>query len=87
MNLCVLFRKPFGLGLAIFVGLALRAEQPVGTGALADATATKGLSLQPPAPTSPVDRFRSLLGMTPAERREFIATRPPEAQKVIQEVS
>jgi len=37
----------------------------------------------PPAPKPPVDLFRSLLTMTPQERREFLAKRSPEAQKLI----
>ncbi len=39
--------------------------------------------LMPPAPTlkSPVDSFRALLVMPQAERREQLATRPPEIQQ------
>jgi hypothetical protein len=46
-------------------------------------TAQKPFNLQPPPPKSPVDSFRSLLVMSPIERREFISKRPPEAQKII----
>jgi hypothetical protein len=35
----------------------------------------------PPMPKSPVDSFRELLAMKPAEREQFLATRPPEIRK------
>lgn len=34
-----------------------------------------------PSPKSPVDSFRELLAMKPAERGQFLATRPPEIRK------
>lgn len=37
----------------------------------------------PPLPKSPVESFRELLTMTPAERRQAVADRPPENQKLI----
>jgi len=44
------------------------------------------VKVTPPLPTPPkppVDQFRSLLAMSPVERREFLAKRSPEAQKLI----
>jgi len=38
---------------------------------------------RPPLAKPPVELFRSLLVMAPAERREFLANRSPEAQKLI----
>src|SRR5437762_10215665 len=36
-----------------------------------------------PSPKSPVDLFRDLLAMSPAERKNFLTNRPPAAQKMI----
>ena len=40
-------------------------------------------SSPPPSPKSPVESFRALLAQTPQERRQSIADRPPEVQKLI----
>jgi hypothetical protein len=41
--------------------------------------------ISPPMPAvkSPVELFRELLAMTPAERRQFLTNRPPASQKLI----
>jgi hypothetical protein len=47
--------------------------------------ATPSLPILPPTPSvkSPVELFRELLAMTPAERKEFLSNRPPASQKLI----
>lgn len=42
-----------------------------------------GVTPLPPAPKSPVDHFRELLAMSPAERRQSLTNRTPENQKLI----
>jgi len=39
--------------------------------------------ISPPSARSPVETFRELLAMNPAERKQFLAGRPPEIQKQI----
>ncbi len=39
--------------------------------------------LLPPPPKCPVDFFRELLALTPAERRQALTNRPPESQQRI----
>jgi hypothetical protein len=37
----------------------------------------------PQGPKSPVDQFRQLLAMTPAERKDFLTNRPPESRTLM----
>jgi hypothetical protein len=78
-------RKCAMVGIGWLLCLSLWGQQPAAptAGINSAPSAAKPFSLQPPAPKSPVDLFRSLLVMTPVERREFIAKRPPEFQKII----
>jgi hypothetical protein len=72
------------LCVAIALCCAAAPAQPVTPAPANAANATQ--THIPPAPTpprSPVDLFRSVLTMSPAERRDFLSQRPPEAQKLI----
>ena len=81
----ILASKPAVLGIGLLIGFSLWGQQPdhPATASTAEPGSPPSVSLQPPAPKSPVEMFRNLLLMAPAERREFIAHRPPEAQKTI----
>ena len=85
MNRGANIQKPACLGLMILMGLSVCAQQSINQGSpsAVNSTHPETISLQPPSPKSPVDLFRSLLDMSPSERREFIGKRPPETQKVI----
>ena len=78
------WRKYFRLAAMLGAGqilfsplLAQEATDPAG--------AAESEQNKPPAPllTSPVDDFRELLDLTPEERKEAVALRPPEIQKRI----
>jgi hypothetical protein len=56
---------------------------PAGSGGEKVSGKTTPVPPQPTPPRSPVDLFRSVLSMTPVERREFLAQRSPESQKLI----
>jgi hypothetical protein len=75
--------QPIFVGMLFFC-VSVRA-QPVVAAAL-DGQKVRQATPAPPQPTpprSPVDLFRSVLSMTPQERREFLAQRSPESQKSI----
>lgn len=69
------------LGSCISVHAALSA---IPTAPAVDSTNEHHAGPPPPTPPrSPVDLFRSVLAMSPQERREFLDKRPPEARKLI----
>jgi hypothetical protein len=77
-----LWRQTFLVAIALCCCAAY--PQPVTPEAIDAAKTTQIHS--PPNPTpprSPVDLFRSVLTMSPLERRDFLAQRSPEAQKLI----
>jgi len=63
------------LAIGVPMGLSSRAAEPPARPAVVAAP-------MPPA-RSPIDSFRELLAMNPAEQRTFLANRPPESQKRI----
>jgi hypothetical protein len=73
------------LGFGLFFALSLCAQQPLGTGPIKSSgqITERTTPPLPPVAKPPVDYFRSLLAMTPIERREFLAERPAETQKLI----
>jgi hypothetical protein len=73
----------FGFGL--FFSLSLCAQQPLGTSPVNPSSQITERTTPPLPPVAkpPVDYFRSLLAMTSIERREFLANRPAETQKLI----
>src|SRR5216684_3905385 len=74
-------RKLRVLALGVCLCIPICAQESPGS-----ATAAKAVApplLEPPVPKPPVELFRNLLSMTPAERRDFLAKRSPEAQKLI----
>ncbi|HRT55697.1 MAG TPA: DUF3106 domain-containing protein [Candidatus Paceibacterota bacterium] len=79
------WRQIAGAALAALVllpGFGSRAE-PAATGAGAPPPLPAAPLPLPPPPRSPVDLFRELLAMTPAERRAHLTNRPPASQKLI----
>jgi uncharacterized protein DUF3106 len=70
-------QKGFCLGLAVGLQLA--------SGCLAAQVTNQVVGSPMPPARSPVDSFRELLAMNPAERRGFLTNRPPESQKRILE--
>jgi hypothetical protein len=69
---------------ALLLGVSASAQQPaVSSSDLSSPSQPKPTPPLPTAPKPPVDLFRSLLAMSPVERREFLAKRSPEAQKLI----
>jgi hypothetical protein len=89
-----LLRRIFWLLLGVSAGLFLvtsLAARDLAAPATRSPTATEADQPKPPAlpalPVlkSPVDSFRELLAMTPAEREHFLANRPPESRKRILE--
>src|SRR5260221_2053567 len=70
--------------LAALLYCAALSAQPVIPGSTDVAKVNQADTPPPPtAPRSPVDLFRSVLIMSPLERREFLGQRTPEAQKLI----
>jgi hypothetical protein len=63
--------------------LSVGAQDNVASSLSASPKAAAHTPPPPPAVKAPVELFRSLLDMAPAERREFLANRSPEAQKMI----
>lgn len=81
---CIL-RTGRTVALALMFCRSIPAEPSVVTHSDTSTSSTE-ITSTPPLPTPakpPVDLFRSLLAMTPLERREFLAKRSPEAQKLI----
>lgn len=74
----------FFFGLALFC-FAMPAQPAVPAASDEQKVSQKATSVppQPTPPRSPVDLFRTVLSMTPMERREFLAQRSPESQKLI----
>jgi hypothetical protein len=66
------------------MGLSVPAQTATNAGSAAASNASSVLAAPPqPPPRSPIDLFRELLSLNPADRAKFIATRPPEYQKPI----
>ncbi len=74
-------------GLALLLGASLWAQEPTATYSTRNSSAQSAQEPLSPLhlglPKSPVALFRTLLAMSPQERQSFLASRSPEAQKLI----
>jgi hypothetical protein len=68
---------------AMLLAVSVRAEDNATSQSSPSPKATAHAPPQPPLAKPPVELFRSILDMAPAERREFLAKRSPESQKLI----
>ena len=73
------------LAVTLLFCVPVRAQQTPAAVSASDVKPSQAApaALTPPAPPSPVDQFRRLLVMPPADQRDFLAKRSPGAQKLI----